>query len=76
MVGFSMSSDDGGRTVAALENSTIGAGGEYHALTPIRILDTRVPNLDVEPLGRKPFQTAGSDGLFNVPVETRSCDCL
>ena len=39
--------------------ATIGAGGEYHALTPARILDTRDPALDVAPAGRKPFATAG-----------------
>jgi hypothetical protein len=72
VVGFSLSSDDGGRTVAALANATIGAGGEYHALTPLRILDTREANLDVAPFGRKPFQTASSDGLFNVPVVDRA----
>jgi len=72
VVGFSVSSDDAGRTVAALENATIGAGGEYHALTPMRILDTRDSNLDVAPFGRKPFQTASSDGLFNVPVVDRA----
>jgi hypothetical protein len=66
VVGFSLSSNPG-RTVEAA-GEAIGAGGEYHALTPVRILDTRDPALDVAPFGRKPFTTNGSDGLFHVPV--------
>jgi hypothetical protein len=71
VVGFSVSSDDGGRTVAALENATIGAGGEYHALTPDRILDTRDPSKDVAPGGRKPTATVGADATFDVPIVGR-----
>lgn len=71
VVGFSFSSDEGGRTVAALENATIGAGGEYHALTPARVLDTRDPNLDVAPGGRKPTATVGADATFDVPIVGR-----
>ncbi len=66
VVGFSLSSSHG-RTVEAA-GEAIGAGGEYHAINPVRILDTREPSLDVPPLGRKPFTTNGSDGLFNVSV--------
>lgn len=68
VVGFSVSSHDGGRTVAALENATIGAGGEYHALTPARVLDTRDPALDVAPAGRKPTATVSADATFDVPI--------
>jgi hypothetical protein len=57
----------GGRTIEAA-GEAFGAGGEYHAVTPTRILDTRDPALDVPPLGRKPFQTASSSGLFDVVV--------
>ncbi|HEX6656850.1 MAG TPA: hypothetical protein VF065_02135, partial [Ilumatobacter sp.] len=71
VVGFSVSSDDGGRIVEALENATIGAGGEYHALTPARILDTRDPNLDVAPAGRKPFSTSSSSATFDVQIVGR-----
>jgi hypothetical protein len=71
VVGFSVSSDDGGRTVAALENATIGAGGEYHALTPTRILDTREPALDVAPGGRKPTATVSADATFDVQIVGR-----
>jgi hypothetical protein len=68
VIGFSVSTGGGGRTVAALDNATVGAGGEYHALTPKRILDTRDPNLDVAPGGRKPFSTASTDATFDVPI--------
>ncbi len=57
----------GGRTIEAA-GEAFGAGGEYHAVTPTRILDTRDPANDVAPLGPKPFQTESSDGLFHVPV--------
>ena len=71
VVGFSVSSDDGGRIVEALENATIGAGGEYHALTPDRILDTRDPNLDVPPGGRKPTASVAGDATFDVQIVGR-----
>src|SRR5688572_11889481 len=71
VVGFSFSSDDDGRTVAALENATIGAGGEYHALAPARVLDTRDPNLDADPRGRKPTATASADATFDVSIVGR-----
>lgn len=56
----------------------LGAGGEYHPLTPARIFDSR-PGLpgserDVAPLGAKPVSTAGSTfdiqvlGLGGVPA--------
>ncbi len=72
VVGFSFSSRDSGRTVAALENATMGAGGEYHPLTPKRILDTRDPALDVAPAGRKPTSTNATDATtFDVPIVGR-----
>jgi hypothetical protein len=71
VIGFSVSSGDSGRTVAALANATIGAGGEYHALTPARILDTRDPNNDVAPFGRKATATGGADSTFDVPIVGR-----
>ena len=70
-VGFTGSSDDG-RTVEALDATIEGAGGEYHPLTPKRILDTREPApLDVAPLGRKSFNTSGPESTFNVPIVGR-----
>jgi len=50
------------------------AGGEYHALTPARILDTRNGLNDVAPLGAKPLATAANTftidllGLGGVPA--------
>lgn len=48
----------------------LGAGGEYHALTPARVYDSR-PGLpgsenDVTPLGSKPISSAGS--TFDVQL--------
>ncbi len=52
----------------------LGGGGEYHALTPTRIYDSRpAPDSlnDVAPLGRKPGTAAGFPiqvlGLGNIP---------
>jgi hypothetical protein len=52
------------------------AGGEYHALTPARIFDTRPPGInDVAPLGKKPTSLTGYDfdvqvtGLGGVPAD-------
>lgn len=59
-----------GRTVEAIGDD-VGSGGEYHALDPQRILDTRDPALDVAPPGRKPFSTATSTVTFDVPVVGR-----
>ena len=55
----------GGRTVQAVEQP-LGAGGEYHPLTPVRILDTRFPDLDVAPPGRKPLQAKDGTSTFDV----------
>jgi len=49
--------------------AAIDAGGEFHALTPTRILDTRSPSInDVAPLGAKasvPNPTTSSAGEFD-----------
>lgn len=58
-----------GPTQAALD--ALGSGGEYHAVTPTRILDTRDPALDVAPSGRKAFTTLATDATFEVPVVGR-----
>lgn len=44
----------------------LGAGGEFHPLTPTRIHDSRVPNLDVAPKGKKPTSPGGS--TYSIPV--------
>lgn len=59
-------SSDGGRVIAAVGD--LGAGGEYHPVTPVRILDTRNPELDVEPFGRKPMTVKEGTSTFDVPV--------
>ena len=48
-------------TVSAAED--VGAGGEFFPITPARILDTRVPSMDVAPIGRK-----AANSTFTVPV--------
>lgn len=53
-------------TVSAQSASELGAGGEYHPLTPTRIHDSRVANLDVAPNGRKPTSPGGS--TYSIPV--------
>lgn len=65
VAGFVTGGDD--RTVQAV-GGTIGAGGEYHALTPQRILDTRDTKLDVQPAGRKPISPTESGATFDVPI--------
>lgn len=64
-VGFVTGDDD--RTVQAV-GEALGAGGEYHALPPQRVLDTRDPALDYAPLGRKPIHANESGAVFNVPI--------
>ena len=46
--------------------STLGAGGEYHPLTPARIFDSRSGVNDSAPLGAKPTSAQGQ--TFNVDV--------
>jgi hypothetical protein len=55
-----------GAPVVEAQTTDLGAGGEYHPLTPTRIFDSRVPSLDVAPKGKKPTSKAGSS--FNIPV--------
>jgi len=64
VVGFSASSHQG-RTVEALGQS-VGAGGEYHALDPARILDTRDPAQDVPPFGRKSYSDTAVFDVLRV----------
>lgn len=65
-----VASPGGGRTVEAI-GDTLGAGGEFHAITPARVFDSRKPApLDVAPFGAK--QTGTSSSLvFNVPIVGR-----
>ena len=56
---------DSGRVVQAA--GELGAGGEYHALEPERIFDSRVEALDVEPLGSKPMDAEPVSVTFDVP---------
>lgn len=53
-----------GRVIEAA-GEPLGAGGEYHELTPVRILDTRDPGLDVGG-GRKP--TGPGEVTFDLPI--------
>lgn len=51
---------------ADAQSSALGAGGEYHPLTPARIFDSRTGLNDVAPLGAKP---ANPQGLtFDVDI--------
>ena len=45
-----------------------GAGGEFHALTPERIFDSRNPDLDVEPFGPKATDALATGVPFDVPI--------
>jgi len=65
VAGLVTSDDD--RTVQAIGDD-MGSGGEYHALTPQRILDTRNAAQDVAPTGRKPISATESGATFNVPI--------
>jgi hypothetical protein len=62
-------SPSGGRVVEADEGGIEGAGGEFHALPPARIFDSREPApLDVAPFGKKPTDQASSPQDFHVPL--------
>ncbi|HWL45718.1 MAG TPA: hypothetical protein VNQ73_22440 [Ilumatobacter sp.] len=65
-VAIGSSFSGGGRVIAAVGD--LGAGGEYHPLTPVRILDTREPELDVSPAGRKPMSKKDGTTTFDVQV--------
>lgn len=51
----------------ALAGDPLGAGGEFHSVSPQRIFDTRT-ELDVAPLGRKPTGSLSAGQVFEVPV--------
>ena len=55
------------RSVQAV-GDPLGAGGEFHSLTPTRILDTRDRDLDVKPFGRKPTDNLSAGQPFDVPI--------
>lgn len=60
-------------SVSAAPNVQLGAGGEFHPLTPERVLDTRTP-LDVAPLGRKNTSngpTAAAAVTFDLDILDR-----
>ena len=66
----------GSDTPVAHAATELGAGGEYHPLTPTRIFDSRPPGInDVAPRGKKPMTLAGADfdvqvtGLAGVPSD-------
>lgn len=52
--------------VVSAQSSALGAGGEYHPLTPARIFDSRTGLNDTAPLGAKPTSAQGS--TFNVDI--------
>lgn len=53
----------------AVAGGTLGSGGEFHAVTPDRILDTRIADLDVpSPPGRKPSAPLATAPILDIPV--------
>ncbi len=58
------------RSVQAV-GDPLGAGGEFHSVEPQRIFDSRVPAIDVAPLGRKPTNSLSAGKPFDVPVVGR-----
>lgn len=61
-------SPSAGPTVQAVEGGQLGAGGEYHPLTPIRIFDSRQADLDVAPGGPKSMAPLSESTTFEVPI--------
>lgn len=61
-----VSFDAPGAPTVNAQTTALGAGGEYHPLTPTRIHDSRVAALDVAPKGKKPTSRAGS--AYSIPV--------
>ena len=51
---------------ADAQTAALGAGGEYHPLTPARIFDSRTGFNDVAPLGAKPTNPQGL--TFDVDI--------
>jgi hypothetical protein len=64
-VGVVMVGGPAGPSVVA-QSPGLGAGGEYHPLTPTRIHDSRVPGLDAAPTGKKSTSAGGS--AYSIPV--------
>lgn len=56
-----------GRSIA-LAGTAIGAGGEYHPVTPARIVDTREPQTAGQPFGPQPSGAVGSAATFDIQV--------
>ena len=54
--------------VVQAEGAPLGAGGEFHSLTPERIFSSREQPLDVEPFGPKPTNPVSSPQDFHVPL--------
>jgi hypothetical protein len=52
--------------IAEAQDTSLGAGGEYHPLTPTRIFDSRTGVNDSAPIGIKPTSPQGL--TFNVDV--------
>jgi hypothetical protein len=57
----------GADTTVNAVGEPLGSGGEFHAIQPARIFDSRVPSLDVAPLGRKRTATSGAN-VFDVQL--------
>jgi hypothetical protein len=60
--------DSGPQRTVEAAGEAFGAGGEFHAVEPSRILDSRKPDNDVAPAGRKPSNTLADSTTFDVPV--------
>jgi hypothetical protein len=54
-----------GRVPAAHATADLGAGGEYHPLTPTRIFDTRAPGIN-SPVGK--ISTSSTGGFADVAI--------
>lgn len=65
-VGF-VGSPRADRTVEAV-GGALGSGGEFQEIAPTRIFDSRDPDLDVQPLGRKPLRTFEAGTAIDIPV--------
>ncbi|MAT06315.1 MAG: hypothetical protein CL424_14855 [Acidimicrobiaceae bacterium] len=58
----------GGRTIAAADTG-LQAGGEFHEIDPVRIFDSRRPNLDVSPDAPTGAKPTGPDASVQFDVE-------
>lgn len=52
----------------ALAGTASGAGGEYHPVTPARIVDTREPAIAGQPFGAQPSGPVGPTATFDVQI--------